>query len=71
MEHGMWWRPNESGYTTELREAGVYPEADARRILDATRRRPLITADDVTEALIPLDCVRPRADLESCRGRLA
>lgn len=30
-EHMAWWRPNERGYSTDLRGAGLYIEADAKR----------------------------------------
>lgn len=32
-QRGMWWRPNERGYTQILEEAGVYSRADAERII--------------------------------------
>lgn len=32
-QHGAWWRPNERGYASVLEEAGIYPRADAERIV--------------------------------------
>lgn len=29
---GMWWRPGGNGYTREMLEAGLFPEAQARRV---------------------------------------
>jgi len=34
-QHGMWWRPDEAGYTRTLEEAGRYSRADAERIVNA------------------------------------
>jgi hypothetical protein len=36
-EHGMWWRPDQQGFTPHSAEAGLYDEDDARDIVsDAT-----------------------------------
>lgn len=32
-EHVAWWRPGRSGYTMDIREAGVYSETEARDIV--------------------------------------
>lgn len=32
-QHGMWWRPNRSGYTAFIEEAGRYSRAEAERIV--------------------------------------
>ncbi len=33
-EHGGWWRAARRGYTTEMREAGVYTAPEAREIVE-------------------------------------
>jgi len=36
-EHGAWWAPDRTGYTTVIEAAGRYPQAQAERIVaDAT-----------------------------------
>ena len=32
-EHQAWWRANSCGYTTSIRQAGRYPEEEAKRIV--------------------------------------
>lgn len=32
-QHGMWWRPNHSGYTRFIEEAGRYAPEEARLIV--------------------------------------
>lgn len=32
-EHSLWWRPNHSGYTAYIEEAGRYDEAEASEIV--------------------------------------
>lgn len=32
-QHAMWWRPNQSGYTQVIEEAGRYPFAEAKEIV--------------------------------------
>jgi hypothetical protein len=32
-EHVAWWRPGRSGYTMDIRQAGVYSETEAREIV--------------------------------------
>lgn len=34
-EHKGWWKPNKNGYTQNRREAGIYPEAEAREIVES------------------------------------
>ncbi len=37
-EHNAWWGPNHCGYYTEVRAAGLYTEAEAKKIeADANR----------------------------------
>lgn len=33
-EHRMWWRPNHSGYTQNIEEAGRYVPGDAEQIVN-------------------------------------
>lgn len=33
IEHGAWWKPGHAGYTTNKKEAGVYPEVEALQIV--------------------------------------
>ena len=37
-EHNAWWGPNSGGYYTELRAAGLYTEAEAKRIEASANR---------------------------------
>lgn len=64
-QHERWWRANERGYTSHIDEAGRYPLAEARRIVDhATCSGQLYSekADPVTgrryreydEVIVPL-----------------
>jgi hypothetical protein len=32
-QHGMWWRPGNSGYTMHIEEAGRYSLAEAEKIV--------------------------------------
>lgn len=45
----IWWRPNSSGYTIRIDEAGRYPEAEARRI-EAIRGLDKAVPVEVAEA---------------------
>lgn len=39
-EHGAWWRMGRWGYTTQIREAGQYPKAEADQIVRDANFRP-------------------------------
>ena len=42
-EHRAWWKPNENGYTENIREAGRYAFEDACRIVfDANKYRGVL-----------------------------
>jgi len=60
-DHALWWRPDCSGYTTNLAEAGLYVEAEAR---DIERRRG-------TDVAVPIDvamsCIVELVDLNRLR----
>ncbi|MCR9245647.1 MAG: hypothetical protein NXI31_11495 [bacterium] len=43
-DQAFWWRPNASGYTTNLREAGVYTREDAERWASARLQKPVQAA---------------------------
>lgn len=34
-KHDSWWRWNSRGYTTDIKQAGLYTEKDARKICDS------------------------------------
>jgi hypothetical protein len=36
-KHGAWWRASRAGYTTDLRQAGVYGQDEAASIADDSR----------------------------------
>ena len=38
VEHGLWWRANENGYTTLRSQAGLYDRATAIRICNDANR---------------------------------
>lgn len=40
MQAGLYWRPNSCGYTSQLRQAGIYDEAFARRVERGGRTPP-------------------------------
>ena len=33
LERGQWWKPAEHGYTSDIKQAGLYSESDAIRII--------------------------------------
>jgi len=47
-EHGMWWRPNRSGYTSDIKRAGLYPFKDALASTDHCGREKAIQFERVT-----------------------
>ena len=51
IKHGMWWRPDETGYTLLVGEAGRYGKDEAEEILAQA------DYDKVEEVMIPEDCV--------------
>lgn len=51
IEHTAWWRPEEMGYSTNVQEAGLYPEEDTKRILARANRRSF------NECAIPVEMV--------------
>lgn len=59
-EHRMWWRPNRSGYTRDIAQAGRYDKGDAIqicRLRDQVPEHPLpelpISEDDLCAILHP------------------
>ena len=52
IQHEAWWRADWRGYTTDLRDAGVYSESEAAAVL----KRSNTVA--VEECAIPTSCVR-------------
>lgn len=32
LEHNAWWRPARNGYTTSMKDAGIYTYSDAQNI---------------------------------------
>ena len=53
IEHAAWWRPGRMGYTREFALAGVYPEAEARAIVEDAN----VGGRLCHECLIPVDCL--------------
>ncbi len=53
-EHNAWWRPNSSGYTSDVLEAGVYSYRQALKIVrGANINFNRSTAKMPNEAMVP------------------
>lgn len=56
LEHGpignsrVWWRANSRGYTTDLKAAGMYWAADARKIVQGAHGNEIAWPTDVVIA---------------------
>ncbi len=49
IEHGRWWKGNESGYTNDIDKAGLYSVVQANRIcIDANKFK-------LDEAMVPVE----------------
>ena len=55
-EHRAWWRPNSSGYTQSIDEAGAYMLEDALQLCTGAN---LFHPTDPHEAIVPIPA-RPR-----------
>lgn len=54
-EHNMWWKPNEWGYTEDVKEAGIYSSAQAFHIvMKANLASQRLGGPN--EALVPVEC---------------
>lgn len=52
VERNMWWKPNKTGYTRNIGEAGKYPEKEATSILDLANEYTGIEEYMVPEVLV-------------------
>jgi hypothetical protein len=65
-DHGLWWKPNRCGYTTNLNLAGQYEEGEARSIERIRGTDRAYACDDVdplaeTVRLVPLSRIPRKA----------
>ena len=56
IEHNAWWKPQSLGYTRNIREAGMYEEAQAKQIVKMANR-----GDSFNECMIPAYAVIDRS----------
>lgn len=55
-EHQGWWAPHRQGYVKLRKEAGVYPEAEAREIVESAN---IGLKDEPNEAMVELVADEP------------
>mgnify|MGYP001563721406 CR=1 FL=1 len=57
-EHQGWWKPQHQGYTPDRKLAGIYPEAEARQIIESAN---IGLKDIPNEAMVELVAEEPYA----------